>query len=262
MIGSIIGDICGSIYEFQNDRRKDIELFKAGSSFTDDTVMTVATARAILEKKEFGPMYHGYGNMFPGRGYGGMFKQWLASPTILPAYNSYGNGSAMRVSPIGFLGSKKDDVDTLMALAKLSAECTHSHPEGIKGAQAITMAIYLANKGKSKAKIKSAIEKAFQYDLNFSIAELSLTYKFNETCQGSVPQAIVCFLESENFEDAIRNTILLGGDCDTTGAMVGGIAQAFYKGIPNWMLKKMDDLLEPQLAVIAKEFSEKYEIQY
>ena len=259
MIGSIIGDICGSIYEFKNDRRKDIELFKEGSTFTDDTVMTVATAKAILTKLEFKDAYHMYGVAYPTRGYGGMFKQWLKGTDKLP-YNSYGNGSAMRVSPIGFM--KTDDVDALMELAKMSAECTHNHPEGIKGAQAIALAVYLANKGKNKVKIKEAIIQFFGYDLNFTIDGIRADYKFNETCQGSVPQAIVCFLESENFEDAIRTAISLGGDCDTTGAMVGGIAQAFYKGIPNWMLLKMDELLDPGLAAVAKEFSDKYGIDF
>lgn len=259
MIGAIIGDIFGQPFENKFMKTKDVDLSNLNCTFTDDTVLTVATARAILEKKEFVDMYHMYGMAWPDRGYGGGFKTWLNSKDRLP-YNSFGNGSAMRVGPIGFL--KNADVDTVMALAKLSAECTHDHPEGVKGAQAIALAIYLANKGLNKAKIRTAITKFFGYDLNFSIAELSRTYVFDCTCQGTVPQAIVCFLESENFEDAIRNAILLGGDTDTIAAMAGGIAQAFYKGIPNWMVNKMDEVLDPRLAAIVKEFSVKYECQY
>ena len=235
MLGAIIGDIAGSLYEFESPKTKDIELFAEGSRPTDDSIMTIAVGCACAEanlddEKDFKSDVIWYmrriGRQYPKAGYGGMFYRWLISD-VMPAYNSFGNGSAMRVSSVAWVANSLEQAETL---AKWSAEVTHNHPEGIKGAQAIAAAIYLARMGKSKAEIKDYIAKNY-YNLDFTLDEIRPHYEFDVTCQGSVPQAIQCFLEATDFEDAIRNAISLGGDGDTIAAMAGAIAEAFY-GIP------------------------------
>lgn len=233
MIGAIIGDIVGSKYEFKNIKTKDFPLFSQGCNYTDDTIMTLAIANAfvisrrekldfktacIMEMKRLGKKYPN-----PQGGYGYRFANWLTSDNSLP-YNSFGNGSAMRVSPCGFIAVSLAEA---LYLAKESAEVTHNHPEGIKGAQAVSGAIFLAKEGKSKHEIRAFIERNF-YDLDKSLDEIRPDYEFNETCQDTVPQAIVAFLESNSFEDAIRNAVSIGGDCDTLTAITGSIAWAFY----------------------------------
>ena len=242
MLGAIIGDICGSVYEFHNCKDYDkVELFKKGCFPTDDSVMTVAVAQALMDtrhsvelsREALIDMMHYYGKLFPYAGYGGTFSKWLKAG-LRGSYNSWGNGSAMRVSSVGWL---YDTLKKTLWYAKLSAEVTHSHPEGIKGAQATASAIYMARKGSSKEEIKKYVEKTFGYDLDFSLDDIRSTYKFDVSCQGSVPVALVAFFESTDFEDAIRRVISVGGDSDTLGSICGGIAEAYY-GIPEWMEKK------------------------
>jgi type I restriction enzyme M protein len=239
MLGAIIGDIVGSRFEFNNHRSKDFELFADRCFATDDSIMTLAIAKAIMEADKIAsrdnPKYcdnlrelavkymREIGRNYPNCGFGGMFYKWIFSDTM-GAYNSFGNGAAMRVSPCGF--AARTEAEALL-LAKTVTEVTHNHPEGIKGAEATALAIFLARNGKSKDEIKARIE-ADNYKLNFTIDEIRPTYKFNETCQETVPQAIECFLEATDFEDAIRTAISLGGDSDTIGAITGAITEAFY----------------------------------
>ncbi|MBM3699684.1 MAG: ADP-ribosylglycohydrolase family protein [Actinobacteria bacterium] len=252
MLGAIIGDIGGSIYEFDNIKTEDFELMPDNSFFTDDTVMTVATADCILNKGDFATYYKNYYKKYPGRGYGAMFNQWGISESLEP-YNSYGNGSAMRVSPVGFAYS---DMQTVLDVAKKSAECTHNHPEGIRGAQAIAACIFTARQKKDKDSIKKTAED-LGYDLSFNLDEIKANYSFDETCQGSVPQAIKAFLESDSFEDAIKKAIALGGDSDTVACMVGGISEAYY-GVPGSLKKQARDKLDSHLKGIIEEFYKRY----
>ena len=232
MLGAIIGDIAGSKYEFDNIRTKDFPFVSTGCTFTDDTVMTIAVAKALIRKDKEQAEFRQIlveemktaGKKYPDAGYGGMFGYWLESEESKP-YNSYGNGSAMRVSPCGLYAKSLDEA---LMLAKESAEVTHNHPEGIKGARAVAAAIYLAKTKKSKSEIAEYIQENF-YPLDKTLDEIRPYYKFDETCQGSVPEAITAFLESESFEDAIRNAVSIGGDSDTIAAIAGSIALAFYR---------------------------------
>lgn len=254
MLGSIVGDLVGSIYEFANHRSKEFPLFGAKCEFTDDTVLTVAVADCLLNKGNYAEYLKRYARHYPGRGYGGQFAQWIRSESM-EAYNSWGNGSAMRVSPVGFAYA---DLEAVMAEAKRSAEVTHNHPEGIKGAQATAVAIFLARKGEGKAQIKAAITESFGYDLSQTLAEIRPTYCFDESCQGTVPQAIIAFLESNDFEDAIRNAISLGGDSDTLACITGGIAEAFYGGLPKAIAEKALSYLDPKMRDVVEKFREKF----
>ena len=254
MIGAIAGDIIGSVYEAHPIKTEDFPLFSPGCRFTDDTVMTVATADSILTGKGYAAAYKEWGRLFPHAGYGGMFRQWLRNNNSRP-YNSFGNGSAMRVSPVGFAF---DTLDKVLEEAKKSAEVTHNHPEGIKGAQATAAAIFLARTGKGKKEIKDYIETTFDYDLSATLAEIRPGYRFDPTCQGSVPQAIIAFLESSTYEDAVRKAISLGGDTDTQACITGGIAQAYYKTIDDHIIKKVRALLDARLLDVVDSFSAKY----
>lgn len=256
MIGAIAGDIIGSVYEFEGTKDYDFQLFQEGSTYTDDSILTVAVADCLLHKKEYGITLKEYGNKYPYGGYGGRFREWLNSRETQP-YGSYGNGSAMRVSPIGFAFSSLEQV---LEEAKRSAECTHNHPEGIKGAQSVAAAIYLARTGQSKDEIKAYIQKAFDYDLDHSISEIRPNALFDETCQISVPEAIMAFLDSTGYEDAVRKAVSLGADADTQACIAGGIAQAFYKKIPDFMVAKTREILDPKLLEIVDEFNLKYEL--
>ncbi|MDD3519781.1 MAG: ADP-ribosylglycohydrolase family protein [Actinomycetota bacterium] len=228
MIGAIAGDIIGSVYEWDNVKTTEFPLLSDNIFFTDDTVLTIATADCLLNKKDFAHTYRQYFMRYPGKGYGGSFTKWAESGSGLP-YNSWGNGSAMRVSPIGFAF---DDIELVLETAEKSAIVTHSHPEGIKGAKSVAAAVFLARQGKDKDEIKDYIENEFEYDLEESIESIKKWYSFDVSCQGSVPQAIRAFYESEDFEDAIRKAISIGGDSDTIACITGGIAEAFYKVIP------------------------------
>ena len=254
MIGAIAGDIIGSVYEFHDIKTEDFELFGPGCRFTDDTVMTVAVADSILTGKGYAAAFKEWGRLFPYAGYGGMFGHWLRSNDSVP-YNSYGNGSAMRVSPVGFAFNSLDKV---LEEAKKSAEVTHNHPEGIKGAQATAAAIFLARAGGTKKEIKDYIESTFNYDLSATLAEIRPDYRFDVTCQGSVPQAVIAFLESNSYEDAVRKAISLGGDTDTQACITGGIAQAYYKTIDDQIVKKVRALLDERLLKVVDSFSARY----
>lgn len=268
MLGAIAGDIIGSIFEKENTKSLDFELFTRFSRFTDDTVLTIAVADALLNRKQHKwwliDAYHArrlyasklryYGRRFPSAGYGEMFSKWLTRKSI-SGYGSYGNGSAMRVSPIGFA---LDDLDDVLREAKLSAVVSHNHREGIKGAQAIASAIYLAKNGENKEEIRKFIEKRFRYNLHFTLNEIRPTYTFDSSCQGSVPQAIVAFLESNDFEDAIRKAISIGGDSDTIACMTGGIAHAYYKTIPDYIERPTRLLLDASFKMIINQFNQKY----
>jgi len=254
VIGAIAGDIIGSVYEFHNIKTTDLALFNPYSTFTDDTVLTVAVADCILHRKDYSQTLREYGRKYPNRGYGGMFSQWLHSDTMKP-YRSFGNGSAMRVSPVGFAF---DTLDGVLVEAKKSAEVTHSHPEGIKGAQAVAAAIFLARTGSSSEQIKEYIERKFGYNLDRTLDKIRPGYRFDVTCQGSVPEAIIFFLESTDYEDAVRKAVSLGGDSDTIACITGGIAQACYKRIPNYILKEVRQLLTPELLDIVDVFNQKF----
>ncbi len=256
MMGAIIGDIVGSVYEWDNIKTKKFPFFRRDCFFTDDTVMTVATADAIMRggrPDDFIDAYKAWGRRYPNAGYGGRFMGWLISDDREP-YNSWGNGSAMRVSPCGWVkdGNK---------LAEISTSVTHNHPEGIKGAVAVTDAIMMclfhrgANDKMFKTLVKEHIETAYGYNLSQTLDEIRPDYQFNESCRDTVPQAIVAFLESTDFEDAIRNAISLGGDSDTLAAITGSIAEAAY-GIPDWIYEEAISFLDEPVKKIIKEWED------
>ncbi len=251
MLGSILGDIIGSTYEFANTKDYNFDLFPAGSNYTDDSILTIAVADAIFNHNDYGKNIKKWARKYPNPkgAYGGSFSRWIREDNPKP-YNSYGNGSAMRVSSVGWLYDAEADV---LAEAEKSAECTHNHPEGIKGAQTTAIAIFFARKGKDKAFIKKYIEQNFRYNLDRTVDEIRKTYSFNESCQGTVPESLVCFLESISFEDAIRKAISIGGDSDTIGAIVGGIAEAFY-GIPQNLKEKAMSYLPDDMLDVVKTF--------
>ena len=242
IIGAIIGDVVGSFYEFYNCKSTNIALFTSGTTFTDDTVMTIAVADWLLSGVPLQKTMPDWGTEYPNRGYGGMFYEWLFYSKDKEPYNSFGNGAGMRVSPCGYFARSLNEA---LELAKQSAEVTHNHPEGIKGAQAIATAIFLARQQKSKDDIREYIERTFDYNLHRTCDEIRPTYQFDETCQGSCPEAIIAFLDSHDYESAIRLAISLGGDSDTIACMTGGIAAAYY-GIPTWIVKYVVSEYLPQ----------------
>lgn len=256
MLGAIAGDIIGSIYEANNIKHKEFPLFQARNRFTDDTVLTVAVADTLLNRGSYAEHFKQYHHRYPFAGYGAKFYLWAVSDEVKP-YNSWGNGSAMRVSPVGFA---LNDLETVLAEAKRSAEVTHNHPEGIKGAQATAACIFLARKGQSKREIQSYIQDTFSYDLNRSLEEIRPSYRFDVSCQGSVPQAIIAFLESTDFEDAIRNAVSLGGDSDTIACITGGIAHAFYGKVPDVIAQEVFARLDEPLRSVTQAFISQYAI--
>jgi ADP-ribosylglycohydrolase len=254
MIGAIAGDIIGSVYEASPIKTVDFPLFNFGCHFTDDTVLTVAIADSILHRAPYAEKLKEYYRYYPYAGYGGSFHVWASSDTSLP-YNSWGNGSAMRVSPVGFAFGSMDEV---LAEAERTAEVTHNHPEGIKGAQAVAAAIFLARKKSDRSEIRALIEKTFGYDLSEPIDSIREWYRFDISCQGTVPQALRAFLESADYEDAVRKAISLGGDSDTLACITGGIAQAFYGGVPDFVVASAEEILDERLNRIVAQFREKY----
>lgn len=254
MIGAIAGDVIGSLYESFNIRTTEFPLFDYYSHFTDDTVLTVALADSILNGIDYVDLLKDYGRAYPNAGYGETFFQWVHSPQTEPYY-SWGNGSAMRVSPVGFA---YDTLEEVLDQAKRSAEVTHNHPEGIKGAQAVAGAIFLARTGADKPAIKAFIEETFGYYLDIPIDTLRTIYQFDVSCQGSVPQALTAFLESTDYEDAVRKAISIGGDSDTIACMAGGVAQAYYGGVPEAIQEEVYARLDEPLAEIVREFTETY----
>lgn len=242
MYGAILGDIIGSPFEFdRGDKTKEFDLFTKGCDFTDDSVMTIAVGEALLAvgteatvkeiEEALVTNMQDWGKRYPYAGYGGRFRYWLRESNPKP-YGSYGNGAAMRVSAAGWL---YDSLERTREVARATANVTHNHPEGIKGAEATASAIYMARNGFSKEEIKEYIEREFHYNLDRTLDEIRPGYHMDETCQRTVPEAIIAFLESKDFEDAIRNAVSLGGDTDTLGAITGSIAEAFY-GIPDVLI--------------------------
>lgn len=262
MYGAILGDIIGSPYEFDmGGKTKEFPLFSKNSTFTDDTVMTIAVAEAFLDAQPNANIQwirnclikgmQRFGKAFPHAGYGGMFRHWLREKDPQP-YGSYGNGSAMRVSSAAWL---YNDLDTVRAMARLSAEVTHNHPEGIKGAEATASAIFLARTGHTKEEIKVYIENKFGYDLSRTCDEIRPNYHHVESCQETVPEAITAFLEGESFEDVIRTAVSLGGDCDTLTCIAGSIAESFY-GVPEELKQECRNRLPEQLLEVLLHFDE------
>lgn len=260
MLGAVIGDIVGSRFEWKNTKSKDFELFTPACHITDDSVMTLAIARAILDSKKQPDelskaavrCMQSYGRRWARGCYGGSFARWLLSDEPVP-YGSWGNGSAMRVSACAWAAHSLEEA---LYMAHMVTEVTHNHPEGIKGALAVTAAIWLALKGADKPEIRKHIEANY-YQLGFTLDEIRPRYSFDVSCQGSVPQAIVAFLESDSFEDAVRNAVSLGGDSDTIGAMAGSMAEAFY-GIPHDMRERALAYLDPELQDVVAEFESSY----
>ncbi len=260
MLGAIAGDIIGSVYEFDQVKHKNFELFTSQSAFTDDSILSVAVAEVILKGGSFAETIKRYAQAYPNPtgGYGARFSQWAASASLEP-YGSWGNGSAMRVSAVGFA---YDSMTEVLDVAKQTAAVTHNHPEGIKGAQATAAAILLARQGKDKTAIKDFIESNFGYNLSRSLEDIRPTYSFNESCQETVPESIIAFLAATDFEDAIRNTISLGGDTDTMGAITGGIAEAFYGKVPDAIAQPALSRLDQPLRQITLAFCDRYTHPY
>lgn len=257
IIGTIAGDIIGSTHEFRPIKTKEFSLFNKRSKFTDDTIMTLAVANWLLNdkdsKEELLKQLQFFGNEYPHGGYGRMFKNWLQTENPKP-YGSWGNGSAMRVSPVAWVG---DTLEEVQELAKLSSVVTHDHPEGIKGALATADAIYLARIGSSKEEIKDHIEIRYGYKLNRTLAEIRPFYEFDVSCQGSVLESIICFLEADDYEDTVRNTVSLGGDADTMAAIAGGIAAAYWD-VPRNIQYKAIHRLDYKLLSVLIDFEEKF----
>lgn len=260
MYGAILGDIIGSPYEFdRGDKRKDFPLFSKGCYFTDDSIMTLAVAEAFMDspaeeavlRRRIIAAMQKWGKVYPNAGYGLRFCNWLDADDPQP-YGSFGNGSAMRVSAVAWL---YDDLDTIRRMARLSAEVTHNHPEGIKGAEATACAIFLGRTGHSKAAIQNYIEQEFHYDLSRTCDEIRPAYYHVESCQQTVPEAITAFLEGENFEDVIRTAVSLGGDCDTLTCIAGSMAEGFY-GVPEALKQECRQRLDPALRAILARFDE------
>lgn len=254
MLGAIAGDIIGSAFESDPVKRLDFPLFGPMTRFTDDTVLTVAVAHAILQEEDYAASLKRYGQNYPDRGYGSSFYCWMFASVSEP-YDSWGNGSAMRVSPVGFAF---DSVEAVLREAEKSAAVTHNHPEGIKGAQAVALAIYLARTGRSKDEIRHEITRRFGYDLERTLAEIRPRYCFDISCQGSVPESIIAFLESDGVEDAIRKAVSLGGDSDTMGCIAGGIAEAYWGGVPAPLAQETRSRLPQEFIAIVDRFYERY----
>lgn len=263
MIGAILGDIVGSLYEFDNIKTKDFELFHIDCSFTDDTVMTVAVAESLIKtpcideenigefKERLIDVMHEIGAKYPDCGYGGYFLDWITQGIREP-YNSFGNGSAMRVSPVGWYAKTLDEAEMI---AKATAEVSHSHPEGIKGAVATAGAVFLARNGATMETIKEYAGRYYRID--FTLDEIRPTYSFDVTCEGTVPQAMQAFFESVSFEDAVRNAISIGGDSDTIAAITGAVAEAYY-GIPEDLRETALSYLDDRLLDIVERFEGRF----
>ena len=264
MYGAIIGDIVGSVYERHSTKDKNFELFGRGCRFTDDTTMTIAVAEACLMPLglmdindiygTFASCMKKWGRKYPNAGYGRRFSEWIMSDDDKP-YNSYGNGSAMRVSPIGWKYCEGPMSSGDMAI--MLAAVTHNHPEGMKGAAAVAAAITMAYLGETKEQIRDYIEKEYEYDLNRTCDDIRPSYKFDVSCQGSVPEAIIAFLDANNFEEAVRNAVSLGGDADTQAAIAGSIAEAYY-GIPQRFINKANEYIPGEMKAVLNKFYKKY----
>ena len=258
MIGAIVGDVVGSVYEWDRIKTKDFPLLQKQCTFTDDSVLTVAVAEAILTGRPYADAIRKLGSKYPDAGYGGMFRQWLLDRAKGP-YHSWGNGAAMRVSPVGWAF---DDVDTVLEEARKSAEITHDHPEGIKGAKATALAVFLARTGHPKHTIRREIATRFGYDLDRTLDEIRPSYGFDESCQRTVPEAIIAFLESSTYEDAIRNAVSLGGDSDTLACITGSIAEAYYGEVPAPIRASVQAILPAALRETAARFCRTFGVNW
>lgn len=256
MFGAIIGDIVGSVYERNGIKTKEFELFGAGCRFTDDSVCTAAVADILLHGLAPAPALRRMCRNHPGRGYGGMFRQWINRDTAEP-YGSFGNGAAMRVSPAAFLNRRKE-LSAALAAADRVTEITHDHEEGMKGARATVHAIWLAFQGENAARIREAVSAEYGYDLARSVDEIRPDYGFDVTCQKTVPEAVACALESDSFEDAVRNAVSLGGDSDTLAAIAGPIAEAMH-GIPDELISRVQKAFLAEAPDILSLMREMYE---
>lgn len=254
MLGAISGDVIGSVYEHHPIKTTDFPLFHIDSCFTDDTVLTIAVADAILRQTDYGESFKYYGRKYPDAGYGGTFYNWIFEPEIKP-YNSWGNGAAMRVSPVGYAFPT---IESVLLEAQRTADVSHNHEEGIKGAQAAALAVFLARTGTDKESIRREITHRFGYNLEYTIDEIRPSYRFDISCQGTVPEAIVAFLDSTDYEDAIRKAISLGGDSDTLACITGGIAQAFYKEVPALIVNQVRSKLPEEFLRIIDLFNARY----
>lgn len=253
MLGAIVGDIVGSIHEFRPGQAEDFELFAADAGFTDDTVHCVAIAEVLLDAGDYAHSLRTWSRRYPGAGYGGMFYGWIYRDSA-PAYGSYGNGSAMRVAPVGWAF---DDLEQVLAEAKRSAEVTHSHPEGIRGAQAIAGAIFLARNGASKRELLEFATR-MGYDCSRTLDERRPQHRMDETCNGTVPVALTAVFESRDFETAVRKAVAMGGDADTLGCIAGGVAEAVYGGVPAAFREVAIARLTPDLRTVVDRFVERY----
>ena len=252
MLGAIIGDVVGSRFEFNNYRSKNFEMFTKYNELTDDSIMTIAVMDILMngyinDKEKIVDTFKKWGRKYPNSGYGGMFGRWLFTDDR-EAYNSFGNGSAMRVSPVGCLAKSEEEV---VDWATKVSEVTHNHSEGIKGAVVTAMCVYYAKNGKSKEEIREYVSG--YYDINFDYEKLKREYYFNETCQETVPQAIYCFLISDSFEDCIRTCVSIGGDTDTVCALAGGIAEAYY-GIEDEIIRGVEKYLDKEIKEVVDRF--------
>jgi ADP-ribosylglycohydrolase len=256
MLGAIAGDVIGSVHEGARTKTKEFPLFIPESRFTDDSVLTVAVAECLLRSSDYVDTFHDYFHAYPNAGYGGTFYLWASSRRREP-YQSWGNGSAMRVSPVAYVGRTLEEV---LAEAKRSAEVTHDHEQGIRGAQATAAAIFLARTGATKEQIRAYIAEQFGYFLNETLDELRPTYQFDASCQWSVPQSIIAFLESTDYEDAVRNAISLGGDADTMACIAGAIAEAHYGGVPEAIAAAALARLDERLRGVVRKFRERYQL--
>lgn len=254
MLGAIAGDVIGSAWEGSGEKRHDFPLFSEFSRFTDDTVMTMAVAHALLEGHGYAETMREFGRRHPFAGYGAQFERWLLDSTMGP-YNSYGNGGAMRVSPVGLAARS---VQEALAEAERSAAPTHSHPEGVKGAQAVALAVFLARTGASKADIRREISARIGYDLERRVESIRPGYSFDVAAERSVPEAIVCFLDAADFEDAVRNAVSLGGDTDTMACIAGAIAEAFWGRVPEPIARTLRDRLPPDFLDLLERFRSRY----
>lgn len=250
MLGAIAGDIIGSIYEFENIKTTDFPLFSDSCFFTDDTVLTVALAEAIMTGGSYEGLMKEYYQRYPNAGYGGNFHAWAKGKVNGP-YNSYGNGAAMRISPVG---QAFDTLEEVLKRAEEYTAITHNHPEGIKGAEATASTIFLGRKGHSKEEIRRFVADTFDYDLAKTCNQIRPGYRYDISCQGTVPQAITAFLESTDYESAIRLAVSLGGDSDTLACITGGIAEAHYGGVPGWIAEKALGFLDEPLREIVSRF--------
>ena len=254
MIGAIAGDVIGSAFEFDPIKKKEFPLFSGCSSYTDDSVLTIAIAHALLGERQYAQSLWDLGGEFPNAGYGASFIEWLRSLDPKP-YNSWGNGAAMRVSPIGWACNSIDEV---LEQASISASVSHNHPEGIKGAQAVALAVFLARTATSKKDIKMELINRFNYDLDRSIDSIRPDYEFEVSCQLSVPESIIAFIEADSFEDSVRNAISLRGDSDTMACIAGSIAEAFYGSVPSTIESRVRNIIPTKLLKIVDQFTDKF----